>query len=581
MEKGIYAGSFDPSTEWHIDIIERAAKHAQELVVWIWVNPDKNYIFSLIEREVQLKKALQHIPNVRVDSFHWLLVKYAYENWIWVIIRWIRNTIDFSEEVNLALINESQKLWVETFFIPTKNDKSHISSSAAKAIQKEHWDIHEYVPVSVKQALEARMSGQFFIWATWPSWAWKSYISDKIANLAIEDWIPTTNIELDTIWHEILWELNLPAYVEVRRCIAEEFWNDVMNDDWTIDRKALWPKIFWHPEKIKRLNSIMLTPMITRLRDKIYWKKWLFILDAALIAEFWWGYLCNNNILLVDSKKKSVEHRLSSRDSLQAEQIKRRSESQMTAQTKKEALLKAIEEDRNWRIIETDNTDWIKDPEIRTLLEDILKTVDIYWELRICRLLKSIWIKNEKEVYESIRKSYSSNERFYHDVDHLIFWLEHFLTLKDHIPNFNQVIIAWLFHDVIYETRKAWSEEASAELAYSFCIDNNLWQEFAEDVKRIILSTKHLAMPQELDEQYLVDIDLAILWQSWEVFEEYEANIRKEYHWVTDKAWREWRADVLQGFLDREHIYSTKYFRDKYEKQAEANLKKSIQLLKT
>lgn len=579
MKKAIYAGSFDPLTKWHLDIIKRSANQTEELTVWIWVNPSKNYMFSLKERENMLKKSVSHLDNVRVESFTGLLVKYAYENWIWTIIRWIRNAMDFTEEMNLSLINESQNLWIETFFLPTKNDKSHISSSAAKWIQKEYWAIQEYVPIAVKQSLEARMASQFFVWITWQSGAWKSTLTKKLIKHSRDSWFETHEIDLDKIWHEILWELQLPVYQNIRKEIIKEFWKQVENEDWTINRKELWILVFWDTKRMEKLNSIMFTPMITQVRDKIYWKKWLFFVDAALMAEFWLSYLVNNNIILVDSDKKIIEQRLKNRDWLDNNQVKRRTESQMTAEWKIDEILNQIKQDWTWRLIEIDNTNELKNDEIMTYLNIIINTVDIYWELRICNFLDEIWIKDPKSVYEEIRKMYSWNDRFYHDLSHIVFWLNALQEMKWKIDNIKELTLAWIFHDIIYDSTKSWNEEASAEFVIDFCKGNNL--EYYKDVERLILITKHNWLPNKEDEKIIVDIDLAILWQDWDTFSEYEKNVRREYSGATNDQWKDGRIKVLKSFLDREFIYFSKDFKEKYEEQARENLKKSINILKS
>ena len=197
MKSAIYAGSFDPVTYGHIDIIERAACMTDELIVAVGINPDKNYMFDLAERKKLLKSAVSYLPNVRVESFEGLLVKFAYEQNIPFIIRGIRDPESFQSEYNLALVNKTQEVGIETIFLPTRNEKSYISSSFAKALQRDQGDIHEFVPLNVKQALEVRISEQYILVITGITGLGKSFIAKRLEKEAIKRNIPFHHLELD------------------------------------------------------------------------------------------------------------------------------------------------------------------------------------------------------------------------------------------------------------------------------------------------------------------------------------------------------------------------------------------------
>ena len=308
--KAIYAFSGDPITYGHIDTIRRAAKSFDEVIAAIGENPDKKYTFNIDERREMAMKSLSHLSNVAVDSFHGLLVDYAYEKGINTIIKGIRNNEDFNYEVLLDQIGESQKLGIETFFIPSRQDKLHISSSAVKAIQKEQGLIHEYVPLYVKQCLEAKISNQHIIGITGEMGSGKSYVSKKLIELGKTEGIEIHNIELDHIGHKILGELQEPIYKKAREQIIEIFGHSINSPNGFIDRKILGSIIFNDQEKLKQLNEIMYTPLMVRLRKEMYGKKGLILFNAALIAESDMSYLCNNNVILVKADKESQERRL-------------------------------------------------------------------------------------------------------------------------------------------------------------------------------------------------------------------------------------------------------------------------------
>jgi len=123
-------------------------------------------------------------------------------------------------------------------------------------------------------------------------------------------------------------------------------------------------------------------------------------------------------------------------------------------------------------------------------------------------------------------------------------------------------------------------KKKSAQLAYIVSIIAHLSPSFAQDVHDLILVSKHNVLPNTIDEKVFTDIDLSILGRLQPEFDEYETNIRKEYAWVPEEQFKEGRKAILQMFLDRNAIYSTDFFREKYETQARDNLQRSIKELK-
>lgn len=140
-------------------------------------------------------------------------------------------------------------------------------------------------------------------------------------------------------------------------------------------------------------------------------------------------------------------------------------------------------------------------------------------------------------------------------------------------------MVPW-FHDAIYDTKSKNNEKESAELSYRILKDSGLKDCFGKKVYGLILATKHQTMPKEIDAQAIVDIDLSILGKPTEEFEEYEKNIRKEYWWVSKKKFKAGRNSILKTFLSRPNIYSTDFFRNKYENQARINLERTLAKLR-
>jgi pantetheine-phosphate adenylyltransferase len=375
--KAIYAFSGDPITYGHIDIIERASKAFDKIVVGIGVNPGKQYTFNLEERTDMAQKSLKKLPNVEVVSFQGLLVDYAYEHNIPVVIRGLRNQKDYEDERELHQNGASQKLGVETFILLGRPELAHVSSSAVRALQKEQGNVLEYVPLYVKQRLEERISGQYIIGLTGAIGSGKSYVGRKLEEFAKGRGIALHNIELDTVGHQILSGLQQPRYQEVRRAIAECFGTRVISGNGEINRKALGEIVFNNTQKLKQLNDIMQLPVSVRTRREIYGKKGIVLLNAALIAESDSAYQCNNNVILVEAEKDVQIKRLRNRDSLTEEQIERRVKSQYDYDAKKAKLNEIIAGDGQGKIWEIDNSAEDNDSQVKALLENIVQEMNV------------------------------------------------------------------------------------------------------------------------------------------------------------------------------------------------------------
>lgn len=372
MRKALYAFSGDPITYGHIDVVSRTASAFDEVIVGIGVNPDKTYMFTLEERTEMAKRALNHLDNVKVMPVSGLLVDFAYEHKISVIVKGVRNSEDFNYENILHQCGVTQKLGIDTFILIARPELAHVSSSAVKSLQKEQGSIVGYVPLHVKQKLEEKMMSQYIIGITGEPGSGKSYISEKFVELGKKAGIEVHNIELDLIGHEITNNLEEPVYKDVRAQIAKIFGKEVQRIDGSIDRKALGEIVFNAPEKLEILDKIMFTPLMVRLRREIYGKKGLIVFNAALIAETGLSYICNNNVILINVNEKVKTERLTKRN-LSDEQIKRRLSSQYSFDKKKEALENKIRENNNGKLWIYDNSDETNDDKIAMLFNSIIK----------------------------------------------------------------------------------------------------------------------------------------------------------------------------------------------------------------
>jgi pantetheine-phosphate adenylyltransferase len=150
-------GTFDPVTNGHVDIIQRASRCFERVVVAVLQNPVKTPLFSADERVAMLKEAVAEVENVEVDSFSGLLVDYAEARDTRIIVKGLRAVTDFDFELQMAQMNH-RMTGVETFFVPTSPQWSYLSSSLIKEVIRFGGDISGLVPPFVRDRLEEKLS---------------------------------------------------------------------------------------------------------------------------------------------------------------------------------------------------------------------------------------------------------------------------------------------------------------------------------------------------------------------------------------------------------------------------------------
>ncbi|MBO4390818.1 MAG: pantetheine-phosphate adenylyltransferase [Lachnospiraceae bacterium] len=153
----IYPGSFDPITNGHLDVIERASKVVDKLIVGVLVNSSKRPLFSAEERVTMIREMTKHLDNVEVASFEGLTIDFAHQNGARVIVRGLRAITDFDYELQMAQTNRILAPDVDTMFFSTSLQYSYLSSSTVKEIAKYHGDISMCVPEYVARLIEDKM----------------------------------------------------------------------------------------------------------------------------------------------------------------------------------------------------------------------------------------------------------------------------------------------------------------------------------------------------------------------------------------------------------------------------------------
>jgi len=153
---GLYPGSFDPVTKGHVDIAERAAPLFEEMVVAIYDNPPKDLLFTTEERVELMRKALAHVPNVRVVSYNSLTVEFAKKVKASVMVRGLRMSSDFEREFEMALMNKKLAPEIELICLMTNLEYEFVSATLLKEICMLGGSIEEFVPGHVAIALREK-----------------------------------------------------------------------------------------------------------------------------------------------------------------------------------------------------------------------------------------------------------------------------------------------------------------------------------------------------------------------------------------------------------------------------------------
>jgi predicted metal-dependent HD superfamily phosphohydrolase len=183
---------------------------------------------------------------------------------------------------------------------------------------------------------------------------------------------------------------------------------------------------------------------------------------------------------------------------------------------------------------------------------------------------------NKVGVYAKLMARYDAPHRTYHTFPHIEHCLDELDEARHLASQPDEVEFALWFHDAVYNPRAKDNEERSAAWAYNAITGSaGLPDDIGRRVHDLILATKHHA-PADADAKLLTDIDLAILGRPREEFDAYDAAIREEYSWVPEDRYRQKRAEILRGFLDRTSIYATDHFRNRYGRSARENLVRAI-----
>ena len=160
MKIAVYPGSFDPITLGHLNLIKRASKVFDKLIVCVMVNSVKSPLFTTEERVEQIKQVTERFGNVEVDSWGGLVAEYAREKGAVAVVRGLRALSDYEKECQMAIINKKINPELETFFLAASEKYMYLSSSAVKEMAAFGADLTEFAPRELIEAIEERVAAK-------------------------------------------------------------------------------------------------------------------------------------------------------------------------------------------------------------------------------------------------------------------------------------------------------------------------------------------------------------------------------------------------------------------------------------
>lgn len=157
MTTAIYPGSFDPVTKGHLNIIQRASRIFDRLIVCVMVNVDKKPMFASEERVAMIRRVTEDLPNVQADSSCELLAEYARRHEVNVIVKGLRAATDFEKEFQMSLINHKLNPGLDTMFLTSEHQFMYLSSSVVKELGSHGADLSDFLPEAILSDCAKRM----------------------------------------------------------------------------------------------------------------------------------------------------------------------------------------------------------------------------------------------------------------------------------------------------------------------------------------------------------------------------------------------------------------------------------------
>lgn len=376
MKNAIITWSFDGIHKWHEDIIQKASQQCNVLHVLIGANSNKTNTFDIQTRINHLKQSTKDLTNTIVWTYdESLLVDYMIKNNIDTIYKGIRDEKDKSFEKTQEYYNKFLAPGITTEYIECHPDYFHLSSSGIKELIKIWWNItpgiEKLLSLHVKQDLEKVLNNQYFIGITWVPGSGKSYIAQQLVQQATASDIPITHINMDKLWHRIYHQ---PNYWYIRDQIIGLDPSITINNEGDIDKNSVRNVMFSNPDIKDKINKLFQAPIRTELRQEVYGKTGVVLIESALFAEHNISDIVNNNIILVHTDTETQLKRLQKRgDDMTI--ITKFLNGQYKTENKQKLLEEKIQQSWHGQIIRIDNSwSWLPTSKI---IKDI-KTIVWY-----------------------------------------------------------------------------------------------------------------------------------------------------------------------------------------------------------
>lgn len=194
-------------------------------------------------------------------------------------------------------------------------------------------------------------------------------------------------------------------------------------------------------------------------------------------------------------------------------------------------------------------------------------------------LMERLHLPPSQATFDELERAYTASDRHYHNDQHIARCLAELDGAAPHIADPDPIELALWFHDAVYDTHSASNEVDSSQRAADFLNGCEVDSSLTEIVVALVLATRHQPGELTVSAQWMVDIDLSSLGAEPERWAADDRAIRQEYAWVPEAIYRQKRAAILRGFLERSVIYGTDDFQERYEAQARINLASTIRKL--
>lgn len=593
--KYAYPGSFDPWTRGHLSVITSFLDKDPEanIEVIIGNNPSKKALFSPEDRKFIIEQSIpeQYKHRIKVIILEDVVANYMYTQNIPYFIKGVRDAKDFEYENNLALLNSQLPGSPMTLLIPqTDTSLNIVSSSNLKLLANIGIRLERYAPAFVREGLKLTTTKKMFVGVTGGIASGKSTFCTELAEYAKTQETTMHHINMDKFGHQILTQTENvpPLFTGIRRQLADIFGRNIMQADGTINRKALGEIVFQDREKLDIMTNLLLEPILFLLAEEINsLSQGIIVVESAILMDRNLSELVDDNIVHVNvDQDVQIKRMLSARNYTQ-EQALRRIDSQLSLDQVRQKIRTAQEYDFDRLYMDVNSSTQFDIKQAYRKLEkeylfrfNIRRNKDLFIPSELAFNDDNIFIK-------TITNAYNESTRSYHNIKHITDMLTEYQKIKHMLQNPEEVYLAIIFHDFIYDPQSKKNEEDSANYAVAFLRDNlkDTQGIDLELVGRLILltakhGTKELEeMELTEDEKLFLDIDMAILGSNPNRYAEYENGVKQEYRTIySEEDYINGRKAFLSSLLGKP-VYLSDHYRFKLQNHARQNIKSAIDSL--